>query len=243
MTRLLTLLFVLCNIQSAYAQDGNSTIPQGATLLNISATEETQIAQDMLVSNLRIEKRLANPVELQQEVNTAMTKALEILKEYKDIDVSTEQYYAYEYYNNENGVEQKLWQATQGLSLKSKSSEKILEATGKLQNLGFLMNGLSFMLSPEKYEEVRESMLETALAKLEKRAKRVGTALDKPNVDMWEVNVDAAPSMSTPVPMMMARGADMAVASSMEMKSAGPVAQPGKDVVSMTVSAKVLLTP
>ena len=122
----------------------------------------------------------------------------------------------------------------------SKNAEDVLELTGRLQDQGFLMNGLNYTLSQEKHEEVREGLLESAITKLTERAKRVGTAIDKPNVDLWEVNVDAAPSMPIRAQPMMARSM-MAMDGMAEVASAAPVAQAGKNNISMTVSAKVIL--
>ncbi len=218
------------------AQDGMvSALPAGGTLLNISATESVEVEQDLLVANLRVEKRLADAKELQQEINLMMKQAIEEAKKFDDLDLATNRYYVHEY----NTKTQKLWQGAQGITIKSKNAEDVLELSGRLQDQGFLMNGLNYQLSPEKHEEVRESLLETALEKLITRAKRVGSAIDKPNVDLWEVNVDAAPSRNYPQPMMATRMVSMDMAESSAM--AAPVAQSGKDQISLSVSAKVIL--
>ena len=212
-----------------------ATMPAGGTLLNISATERVDVEQDMLVANLRIEKRLADSKELQQEINILMKEAIEESKKFEDLDISTNQYYVHEYRTKT----QKLWQGSQSLTIKSKNGDDVLELAGRLQDKGFLMNGLNYQLSPEKYEEVRDGLLETALKKLMARAKRVGSTIDKPEVDLWEVNVDAAPSPIYPQPMMMGRA--MAMDTMETAALAAPVAQAGKNQISMTVSAKVIL--
>ncbi|MCB9973308.1 MAG: SIMPL domain-containing protein [Rhodospirillales bacterium] len=226
----------MCLSLPATAQEAGVTLPAGATLLNISATERIEVAQDQLVANIRIEKTMADSRELQQDINRLIKQALEIVKDFKTVEVSTDQYYVYEY----NTKTQNLWRGTQGLTLKGKDADDILEVSGKLQDLGFLMNGLGYQLSSEKYEEVRDGLLELSLKKLMARAKRVGITIDKPDVDLWEVNVDAAPSPIYPQPVMMRT---MMADSGMAEKSfaAPPVAEAGKNEISMTVSAKVLL--
>lgn len=232
---LLTVLTVLVPF-SGHAQETSSPaqLPAGATLLNISATERTEVDQDILVANMRVEKRLSDATELQQEINVMMKKATEEAKKFEGLEISTQQYYVHEYRTKT----EKEWQGSQGLMIKSKQAEDILELVGRLQDMGFLMNGLNYQLSPEKHEEVRESLLETAIDKLMQRAKRVGTAIDKPNTDLWEINVDTAPSQGYPQPVMMR--SNMAMAESMSA-SAPPVAEAGKDQISMTVSAKIIL--
>ena len=230
---LFTLLFILTPTLCFAQEAMSNTLPPGGTVLNISATESVEVDQDLLVANLRVEKTLSDPKELQQEINMMMKQAIEEAKNIEGLDLSTNQYYVYEY----NTKTEKLWRGNQGLTIKSKNADDVLELSGRLQDAGFLMNGLNYQLSPEKHEEVRESLLETALEKLITRSQRVGTAIDKPNVDLWEVNVDAAPSPIYPQPMMQTRMASMEMDSAM----AAPVAQAGKDQISLTVSAKVIL--
>ena len=231
---LFTLFFILTPTLCFAQEAMSNTLPPGGTLLNISATESVEVDQDLLVANLRVEKTLTDPKELQQEINMMMKQAIEEAKNIEGLDLSTNQYYVYEY----NTKTEKLWRGNQGLTIKSKNADDVLELSGRLQDVGFLMNGLNYQLSPEKHEEVRESLLETALEKLITRSKRVGTAIDKPNVDLWEVNVDAAPSPIYPQPMMQTRMASMDMA---ESAMAAPVAQAGKNQISLTVSAKVIL--
>ena len=42
-----------------------------------------------------------------------------------------------------------VWKGNQSVQLKSKNAEDLLELAGKIQEAGFLMNGLSYTLSPE----------------------------------------------------------------------------------------------
>ncbi len=233
MRHLILFTFLLFSSHAVAAENG-AALPAGATLLNISATETVEVEQDELVATLRVEKRLADSRELQQDINMMMKKATEEAKKFEGLDISTHQYYVHEY----NTKTQKLWQGSQTLSIKSKNAEDVLELTGRLQDMGFVMNGLNYTLSREKHEEVRDSLLEAAIKKLSERARRVGSAIDKPNVDLWEVNVDAAPTNIYPQPMM-ARG--MMMGATAELASAAPVAQAGKNQISMTVSAKVIL--
>ncbi len=219
---------------SAFAQS-LAQLPNGATLLNISATENIEVDQDTLIANLRVEKQLSDPKELQQEINMMMKQAVEEAKKIEGLTITTEQYYVHQYQRDNK----QLWQGNQGLSIKSQKADDVLELSGRLQDMGFLMNGLNYQLSPEKYEEIRESLLEGSIKKLMARAKRVGSAIDKPNVDLWELNVDAAPTPNYPQPVMMARG--MAMESMGKSAMAPPVAEAGKSTVSMSVSAKMIL--
>jgi predicted secreted protein len=215
------------------------------TLLNLSATETTEVKQDVLVANLRIEKEGRDPAELQNTVNEMMKKAISMAKEIEAIDVETEQYYVHARHTDRGPVhdqedmkrreKSKIWRASQGFRLKSLKPEPLLELAGELQSEGFLMGGLHYQLSSEKREQIRDSLIEGALEKIQARAKRVGLAINKKTMSLVEINVDTGQNMMVQ-PMM--RG--MAMAESAQ--ASAPVAQPGKNEISLNVTAKVLLS-
>jgi predicted secreted protein len=223
-------------------------LKEGQTLLNISATERTTVDQDTVVATLRVEKENKDASDLQDEINEMMQGAVKKVKSVQDVEVETQQYYVYEQYNYPHPVrseedrqkreETKTWRGSQSLTLESKNAENLLDLAGELQSDGFLMNGLNYKLSTEKQEEVRESLMEAALEKLRARAERAATALGRETVEMIEVNIDAAPSFN---PQPMVRGKMEMMAMSADASGAPPVAEPGKNDIEMTVSAKAVL--
>lgn len=225
-------LLLLFPFSAANAQDYKTIldIPPGTTLVSLSATEQVEIEQDILVAHLQYQATNSNPKTLQDEINEKMTKAVEEARKVKDIEVSTQQYYVYE-------TQPRLMQGTQGMMLRGKNSGAILELTGKLQEMGLTMSGLGYEVSPEAFEKTRDGLLENALVKLKTKAERTAKALGKTEAEMLQINVDMGGGYY-PQPMMM-RG-DMAVMSA-EAKMAAPVADPGKSQVSLTVSAQALL--
>jgi predicted secreted protein len=98
---------------------------------------------------------------------------------------------------------------------------------------------MSYTLSPDKAQATQESLMESALEKLGKKADRAAKALGKSDADLLEVNVDSGGYY--PQPMMM--HANMEMADSSMGKMAAPVAAPGQTEITMTVSAKALLKP
>ncbi len=222
-------------------------LPDGHTVLNISATEKVEVAQDLLLGSLRIQEEEKEASEVQEVINTAMKKAVDLIKAYPNIKVQTGQYYVhpdYRYIKRSNQSDQQVidkWRGSQTIIIKSKKSEEILEAAGKLQDLGFVMNSLNYQLSPEKYEEVRDGLMEKTIKALSERAKRVAAALGKKEVDLVEVNVDAT---SSKPPIAYARGAKMeTMALSADMAMPAPVAEAGESTVSMTISAQAIIKP
>ncbi|MBI4031884.1 MAG: SIMPL domain-containing protein [Proteobacteria bacterium] len=234
----------------AAAQDGGKSVldlPEGQALVNLSATERVTVQQDLLVATLNYEAESKNPRDLQNEINGLMKKALEKAKSYKDVKVSTQQYYVYAYeppvpvpghLQNENIKREKLWRGSQGLHLESKSADDLLELTGILQDMGLVMNGLNYTISTELLETTHESLMEAALSKLKAKAERAAKALGKSKADLIEINVDSGGQYYPPMPMMktMAMGAEMAAMDA-------PSAAPGESDITMTVSARALLKP
>ena len=247
---LLTLLFAAFSA-SAHAQDYQTVldIPEGSTLVTLSATERVEVDQDLLIASLRYEAENKDSKKLQDDINEVMKKALEKAKAVSSVKVSTQQYYVYphDYDPNPQPIErgeaprklERTWRGQQGIDIKSKNADDLLTLVSALQELGLSMSGLNYTVSPELLEETRESLLETALTKLKSKADRTAKALGKTQSDLLQINVDIGGYY--PQPMMarmdMAGGApEMAMA-----KMDAPVAAPGQSEVTLTVSAQAML--
>lgn len=234
---------------AAMAQEGGKGIfdlPAGQTVINLSTSERVEVDQDLLVATLRYEAQNKDARALQNEINTAMKKAVDLAKEKSTVKVTTQQYYVYpQDYDPEpqdNGKMRKterIWNGNQSLEIKSTTPDDVLELTQKMQDLGLVVSGLGYTLSPDKAEDTRDGLMEAALEKLKAKAERAAKALGKSDAALLEVNVDAGGYY--PQPMMMSAAADMGMAR-ME-KVAAPVAAPGQTEITMTVSARALLKP
>ena len=155
----------------------------------------------------------------------------------KDVKVATQQYsvYKYEYVANKNDERKTKWRGSQGVIISGKTDD-ILKLTGELQEIGLAVDGLSYTISNDKREEVRDSLMELAVEKLMKKSKRVAKALGKDVIKVLSINVDA--DTSRPYPVIQYAMRIGAVAKD-EMNS--PVAEPGQSQISMTVSAAILI--
>lgn len=232
---------------AASAQDLNTvlSIPEGATLVSLSATERVEVDQDLLVSTLSIEARNADATALQDEINKVMTKALEEAKAFKTVKVSTQSYqvYPHEYVpdprplpSGEKPEIVREWRGSQSLMLRSKEPDDLLKLAGILQKMGMNTTGLSYTVSPELMEETQNSLLEAALTKLTVKAGRTAAALGKTKADLLSVNVDIGGHY--PQPVMMMRGA-MAMEAKADM--AAPVAAAGQSEITLSVNAQALV--
>lgn len=215
------------------------TLQPGQLLLNLSASEQEEVPQDTLNASLQFTVQGRDKAALQNDVNAAMQKALDILEGSDGVEYSTT---LYQVYITEAGratsrdIENPVWRAQQGVALSSMDSDALLELMGELQAGGLEVTSQYYSLSPERYEEVADRLMLTALAKLQSRAEEAAAGLGKSGAALVEVSLDGSPNF----PMFRERAA-MAFDSSAGM--APPVAAPGETQVSLTVSARAVLSP
>jgi len=244
------LLFAISPASSgAWAQQQNAVpLEAGQTVLSLSATEQTDLKQDLLQASLRIEVDGKDVKKVQDDINKAMQQALDITKDAKGVKTSTGQYNVYSYdpnpqpptQNYRDAKARMIWKGSQTVELQGKDQAKLLELVGKIQELGFAMNGLNYTLSPEQAEAYRDNLMTAALKKIQTKADLASKALGKSSYDIVEVNIDGAGPIQ-PMPVMY-KAARMEMASD-AAGMAAPVAQAGEQTVSLTVNARVVLKP
>lgn len=236
------LLCALCAFASSKVLAQNEFLlgsrEPGQLLLNLSATEQRDVPQDTLNASLQYSAQGRDRAELQNEVNTAMREALDILEASSGVEYFTTQYQVYVVdagRPSRTDVENPVWRAQQEVALTSLDSDALLEVMGKLQAAGLVVTSQYYSLSPERYEEVAASLMQDALAKLQARANEAAQGLGKSSADLIEVSLDGSPNFAF---------RERAVMMSMDAAAmAPPVAVPGETQVSMTVSARALLSP
>lgn len=241
---LMSMLALPMSVTPSQAQDGLNLPPAGQTIINFSATERRAVPQDLIVSSLRIDVEDADPVAVQKKINDGMKKALAVAKAESSVKTSTGGYTVHRYdqeisRNAQTGeVKSKsVWRGSQTIDMESKDTAKVLDLTGKIQEMGFATNNLGYTLSPETLEKVRDELMVDALKKLQGKAAIVGKTLGKSNYELVDVNVDTGGPIMPMYKTMMAR-AEMAMADS---GMPAPVAEAGETDVSLTVSARALI--
>jgi predicted secreted protein len=172
-----------------------------------------------------------------------MEKALAAAGKNPDVKAATQQYYVHAV-DLDSSLPGKLvsgdrkparlWRGSQGITVRGEKPGALLALAGQMQDMGLVMNGLAYTLSPAKADEAQDSLMEGALAKLRTKAGRAAKALGKTEASLLEVNVDSGGYHPQPV---MMHGAAMAKMDSM----AAPVAAAGQTEITMTVSARALL--
>ncbi|MCB1666277.1 MAG: SIMPL domain-containing protein [Pseudomonadales bacterium] len=212
-----------------------SLLPEGQTLITLSVTERVSVQQDTLNATLRIERQNRNAETLQREINAAMEQALAAAKGVGSVKVSTGYYGVYQFNQSPQGVRpDNVWQGSQSISLEGKDAQALLELAGEIQGMGFVMNNLSYSLSTERADEVRDGLMETAIARARVNAERAGQAMGKTDVEIAVLDIDTALGYAPRVQM------DRALAMGAMAEKANPVAEAGESEVSLTVRVQAV---
>ncbi|MDO8908567.1 MAG: SIMPL domain-containing protein [Pseudohongiella sp.] len=240
-TRLLTSTSLICSMLLglasgvASAQTPITLLPEGQTLITLTLTERTRVGQDTLTADLRIEVDDRDPAVVQNRINTVMAEALELTRNIDGVSVATGYYGIYQFNRNPAGNRaDEMWRGSQNITLESRDSAKVLELAGQLQAKGFLMNQLSYSLSTEQADEVRDSLMEAALVRAQQKAERAARALGKSNVELASVDIDSQSGGYYPPVMMRSMAADA------RTEMAAPVADAGETEVTLTVRVQAV---
>lgn len=212
---------------SVHAQQ--ALLPAGQTLITLSVTDRMSVEQDLVIASLRLEAEDSDAMVVQNRINTVMAHALQQARDVDEVSQSTSYYNVYQYERKpQGGRAESLWRGSQGLTLESQDAQILLALAGELQAMGFVMNQLSYQLSTERADEVRDSLMASAIARATEKAERATAALGKSRFDIAVLDVDTSSDYSSPVMMR-----SMADTGGREMTP--PNAEPGETDVALTV--------
>lgn len=212
--------------------------------LRFNVTQMQSVEQDLLTASLRIEVEADTPQAVQTRINQAMTEAISLADKNEAIKVKTLGYNVYKYEprksRDDTGQAQTVWRGSQGVNLESLDSAAVLNMSGKLQNAGFLMNGLSYSLSDAKRREVEDALLIEALEALETKAVLAAGTLKFSGYEIETLAINPQAGIYPPSPVFEARTMSL---HSAESAMPAPVASAGESTVEVTLSAEITLIP
>ena len=229
MSAALTLLALSANAQQSVLPQ----LPEGHTLINLSVTERINVVQDEIVADLRVEVEDRDASVVQNAINEQMREGLIVARAVTGVDAATGHYSVYQINRQpQGGRADPVWRGSQSITLESKDPQTLLSLAGELQDMGFVMSQLSYRLSTERADEVRDSLMETAIARARANAERAAAALGRPEVEIASLTIETGMSYAAPV---MMRAMDTG---SREM--ATPSAEAGESEVSLTVNVQAV---
>jgi predicted secreted protein len=222
--------FPLILIAALFAHAPLAWSDDAATLLNITAHAEREVANDLMTVHLSAELRAAEVATAAAEVNRIMRAALDRLEGVDGVDARSLSYTTFPVYDHEQSrTEAIAWQVSQVLEVTGKEFELLTELAGELQNLGLAITQIQFNLSPETRSSHRGELLVEAIGDWQRIAREMAAVIGGSHVTPKELTLhdDGFPG---PRPMhAMAR---------MDESFAGPALEPGRSTLRVTVSGQ-----
>jgi predicted secreted protein len=223
------LMAAIVPVAPAQAQEAEQT----KLVLGETATREVE--QDTLVAIVSARAQASSPRDAQQQVNTAMTAAIEKARGIEGIRPSTGGYRVYQEYDREGPTG--VWIAEQELRLKSKETVPLLELTGRLQDDGLIVGTLGYELSAEARRKIEDGLTIEAIETLRTRAGQIAASMGMRVARIETVRVGGAAGEPPVRPMFRSTMAAEAA------QPPPPVALPDLEIVSVSVKADIALAP
>ncbi len=199
--------------------------------VSLSEQASTEIDNDLMVAVLYARHQGRQPARLAEQVNREIEQAIRIAKETPDIVVRTLNYNTQPVYDK---GKISAWRVSQSLRLESTRSDALGELLGQLQEK-LQLQSLSYEVSPQQRRKHIDTVIETALARFQERARRVAAALGRKGWRLVRLSINDGGS--PPVPIMRTEMfADMA------MRKREPVAiESGTSRLSVSVNGEIEL--
>lgn len=235
----LALISGLAACDNAKAQTVQRTLPDDATVVNLSESADRDVTPDTIRARLMAQASSESAATAQNSVNAAMAKALDRARAL-GLEVETGGYHTYQETPPRpaslpagSRPPAPVWRAQQSLVLHAREDAKLLEAVGALQNEGLLLQELGYTVSRAQQRSLQDEMFAEALQRLTARAEKAAQALGMRFEGWARVGLNGG-MVQRPV-MMKTMG--MAA----ESRAAPPVAAPGEQTVSVTVDGEAIL--
>ncbi|CAH0355089.1 SIMPL domain-containing protein [Aquabacterium sp. CECT 9606] len=210
--------------------------PLRANVVSFQTTATQEVTQDLLAVTLQANREGAQAAEVQSGLKQALDAALTEAKRSAQagaMDVRTGYFAVNPRYGNNGRING--WQGTAQLVLEGTDTTRISQTAGKLNQLNVV--NVSYGLSPALREQHESALTADAINRFRTRAGELAKNFGFTGYSLGEVNVQTGEPGFQGRPMMMAmraKGADVA-------EAALPV-EPGKGVLSVTVSGQVVLS-
>lgn len=223
----------------AEAQIAQRTLPEDATLLNLSEMAERDVTPDTIRARLMAQASSEQAAIAQNSVNAAMTKALAQVRSL-GLEVETGGYNTYQEtpprpQSLPPGTRppSPVWRAQQSLTITATDDAKLLEAVGLLQNGGLLLQELGYTVSRQQQRGLQDELSAEALQRLTARAEKAAAALGLRFEGWARVGLNGG---AIPRPMMAKAMRAEGLAA-----SAPPVAAAGEQTISVNVDGEAIL--
>jgi predicted secreted protein len=189
------LVLSVCRLTSA-AEDTPLTYDR----IDLSASAQGEVANDILVAVLFRELEGANAAPLADEVNKSITQAIKRIRQVPEIKVQTVDYQTLPVYQKERITG---WRVRQAIRLETADAAKLSALLGELQQQ-LNLQSIGYSVSPAKRKEAEDTLIAQALKSFQQRAELVTRELGRARYRIVALRVDTGGPVPRP-PFMAAR--------------------------------------
>lgn len=206
-------------------------MPAPADVLSLDATVHADIAPDLAIIVLAIDREGPDAATLTRDINQALGQALATARTHRDIEATTGGYTSYP--RQDNRGKRTGWQIRAELILKSRDFARLGQLAGQFGN-DLQVTSSRFEVSPSLRAAEEARLLDAAAEAFRSKAAAAAKAFGFSNYRLREVQLGSAGQHSTPRPVVLRSmvregGAD-----------AAPVPlESGRVTLSLTVSGSV----
>ena len=206
------------------------TPPQRYNVIELAASAQREIANDLMTVQLFVEASDANPAQLANQLNRAITEGVRISKEYPVVKLRTSNNQTYPVYGRNNQAQG--WRGRAELRLETRDFAAGAALTGKLQ-ASLQLAGMQFGVAPETRQKVENELITEAIAAFRVRADIARAALGGKSYKTQRISINSGGG-SGPSPRQFIRVAAMADAA-----VAAPPVEAGESLVVVNVNGVV----
>ena len=159
---------------------GMGAEPLRYNLVNLEAQATGEATTDRMQAMVALELNGGDLARLARQGNERLQKALDLLSRQHAVQYGSAEYQTepvYEYPKNAS-PKQTGWHLTATLRLTSQDTGAMGDVLGKLQESGLAVQGLGFILSQQKHDQLEDQLTAQGLQRFATRAEQVSRDLD-----------------------------------------------------------------
>ena len=159
--------------------------PEG--LVSLQASASIELETDTMFATIAVEAENYDPAALAKSINKKMAWALETAEAFKHVKVKGGQYSSHQIYNKHIF---KAWRGSQRITLESTNSTELGQLIGLLQKQ-LLVKSISYQVSKEKVNSVKDRLLTQAITRFKQKATLVSEQFNKSSYRIHAININS----------------------------------------------------
>lgn len=202
--------------------------------IDFGVSAKAQVENDTLTAVLYALKQGPDLAALSGEVNKAIAAAVKRARQESAVTVQTLDYETFP--NNYQNNRPAGWLVRQSIRLESKSPEPLAKLVGELQS-GLALGSMGYAISPERFKEQEEKLIDQALAAFRGRAERIAKDLGRAQYRIVQARIERG-GRPEPRPFRA-----MGMAAEAAPAALPPTLEAGRDTVEVQVNGTIELQP